>query len=52
MLVRKKGFLTEVGEFIYLRFDGCIALELGAGLGLCSVVLGRVAKKVFCTGIV
>lgn len=33
------------------RFDGCIALELGAGLGLCSIVLGRVAKKVFCTDV-
>ncbi|CAH3019547.1 unnamed protein product [Porites evermanni] len=31
------------------RFNKCIALELGAGLGLCSIVLGRVAKKVFCT---
>lgn len=33
------------------RFDGCIALELGAGLGLCSIVLGRVAKRVFCTDV-
>ncbi|XP_078348673.1 methyltransferase-like protein 22 isoform X1 [Oculina patagonica] len=33
------------------RFDKCVALELGAGLGLCSVVLGRVAKKVFCTDV-
>ncbi|XP_073246498.1 methyltransferase-like protein 22 [Porites lutea] len=31
------------------RYNPCIALELGAGLGLCSIVLGRVAKKVFCT---
>ena len=48
----KKGFLTEICKFLYLRFEGCIALELGAGLGLCSIVLGRVAEKVFCTGIV
>ena len=34
----------------FCRFDKSIALELGAGLGLCSIVLGRVAKKVFCTG--
>lgn len=32
------------------RFEGCTFLELGAGLGLCSIVVGRVAKKVFCTG--
>ena len=32
------------------RFDGCIALELGGGVGLCSIVMARVAKKVFCTG--
>jgi len=52
MLVKRKEFLTAICQFIYLRFDGCIALELGAGLGLCSIVLGRVAKKVFCTGMV
>ncbi|KAJ7372762.1 Methyltransferase-like protein 22 [Desmophyllum pertusum] len=33
------------------RFDRCTALELGAGLGLCSIVLGRVAKRVFCTDV-
>ncbi|XP_029191900.2 methyltransferase-like protein 22 isoform X1 [Acropora millepora] len=33
------------------RFEGCTFLELGAGLGLCSIVVGRVAKKVFCTDI-
>lgn len=32
------------------RFEGCTFLEFGAGLGLCSIVVGRVAKKVFCTG--
>ena len=32
------------------RFEGCTFLELGAGVGLCSIVVGRVAKKVFCTG--
>ncbi|XP_068672119.1 methyltransferase-like protein 22 isoform X2 [Montipora foliosa] len=32
------------------RFDGCTMLELGAGLGLCSIIVGRVAKRVFCTG--
>lgn len=26
-------------------------LELGAGLGLCSIIVGRVAKRVFCTDI-
>ncbi|XP_020901398.1 methyltransferase-like protein 22 [Exaiptasia diaphana] len=30
-------------------FAGCYGLELGAGVGLCSVVLGRVASAVFCT---
>ena len=44
--------LTEMCKYLYLRFEGCIALELGAGLGLCSIVLGRVAEKVLCTGIV
>ena len=38
--------------YLSLRFDRYTALELGAGLGLCSIVLGRVAKRVFCTGIV
>jgi len=52
MLAKKRGLLTAIFQFISLRFDGCIALELGAGLGLCSIVLGRVAKKVFCTGMV
>ncbi|XP_068762488.1 methyltransferase-like protein 22 isoform X2 [Montipora capricornis] len=33
------------------RFDGCTMLELGAGLGLCSIIVGRVAKRVFCTDI-
>ena len=51
-VITRKGFLTEICQLLYLRFAGCIALELGAGLGLCSIVLGRVAKKVFCTGIV
>ncbi|KAK3730372.1 hypothetical protein QZH41_020668, partial [Actinostola sp. cb2023] len=30
-------------------FDNCCGLELGAGVGLCSIVLGRVAARVFCT---
>ncbi|XP_028413543.1 methyltransferase-like protein 22 isoform X2 [Dendronephthya gigantea] len=33
------------------EFDGCIALELGGGVGLCSIVMARVAKRVFCTDI-
>ncbi|XP_066027091.1 methyltransferase-like protein 22 isoform X3 [Pocillopora verrucosa] len=33
------------------RFDGCFGLELGAGLGLCSIILGRVAKRLFCTDV-
>ena len=32
-------------------FDDCIALELGGGVGLCSIVMARVAKKVYCTDI-
>jgi protein-L-isoaspartate O-methyltransferase len=36
--------------FDFNRFDGCIALELGGGVGLCSIVMARVAKRVFCTG--
>ena len=32
-------------------FDGCIALELGGGVGLCSIVMARVAKKVYCTDV-
>lgn len=34
------------------EFDGCIALELGGGVGLCSIVMARVAKRVFCTDII
>ncbi|XP_031561304.1 methyltransferase-like protein 22 [Actinia tenebrosa] len=30
-------------------FSGCYVMELGAGVGLCSIVLGRVASRVFCT---
>ena len=37
-------------EIFKSRFDGCTMLELGAGLGLCSIIVGRVAKRVFCTG--
>ena len=35
---------------MFVRFDGCCALELRAGIGLCSIVLGRVAQHVLCTG--
>ncbi|CAB4030561.1 Hypothetical predicted protein [Paramuricea clavata] len=38
--------------FDFDRFDGCIALELGGGVGLCSIVMARVAKRVFCTDII
>ena len=38
-------------NYIYFRFDGCIGLELGEGLGLCSIVLGRMAKRLLSTGI-
>ena len=45
----KTDFLKNM--LIY-RFDGCSALELGGGVGLCSIVLGRVAQRVLCTGTV
>lgn len=43
--------LVNIVYVLPIRFDGCFGLELGAGLGLCSIILGRVAKRLFCTGI-
>ena len=48
--VLTKKAIKKITSSWFCRFNKCIALELGAGLGLCSIVLGRVAKKVFCTG--
>ena len=31
-------------------FSDCVAMELGAGVGLVSITLATVAKQVFCTG--
>ena len=49
-MVFSKKAIKKITSSWFCRFNKCIALELGAGLGLCSIVLGRVAKKVFCTG--
>ena len=48
--VLTKKAIKKITSSWFCRFNKCIALELGAGLGLCSIVLGRVANKVFCTG--
>ena len=32
------------------RFDGATVLELGAGIGLVSIVASLSAKSVYCTG--
>ena len=32
------------------RFQGCIVLELGAGVGLVSIVAALHARHIFCTG--
>ncbi|PFX31866.1 Methyltransferase-like protein 22 [Stylophora pistillata] len=42
--------ISEI-HVIPIRYDGCFGLELGAGLGLCSIILGRVAKRIFCTDV-
>ena len=47
---RFKARIKIQNTFYLNSFDGCIALELGAGVGLCSIVMSRVAKKVYCTG--
>ncbi|GJY43230.1 methyltransferase-like protein 22 isoform X2, partial [Tanacetum coccineum] len=36
--------------FTSSEFDGIVALELGAGIGLVGMLLARVAKTVFLTG--
>lgn len=33
------------------RFVNKTVLELGAGIGLCSIITSRFASKVICTGI-
>ena len=34
------------------RFQGCTVLELGAGVGLVSIVAALHARHIFCTGAV
>lgn len=31
-------------------FRGCSVLELGGGTGITSIIMGTVAKRVYCTG--
>ncbi|XP_046863869.1 methyltransferase-like protein 22 isoform X2 [Xenia sp. Carnegie-2017] len=48
---RGSFLLSDYIVFKENEFDGCTALELGAGTGMCSVVMARVAKRVFCTDV-
>ena len=42
--------MCHINCLLFSRFDGCSAVELGGGVGLCSIVLSRVARRVICTG--